>query len=566
MAKARSWKVSVMRLAKFRMVFIVGLLGVPTSAVAQSALATDANTELALVNRLTWGANATEMERIRAMGPERWLQAELHPAPGDHLPPRAQAEISALPMLQTPLPDLVRDLAARVADAKAAQASSATPVLPGDASVANAPPGTAPAPAMAPSAMVGAPAADMAPMPAPLTPQQVRNSTLGAAFKEDQARLILRDLYSTDQLREQMAAFWLNHFSVYADKDEIRLSLAQYEDRAIRPYALGRFRDLLEADLRSPAMLRYLDNSQNAAGHINENYAREIMELHTLGLGTGAGAPYTQNDVQELARILTGVGVLNPQALDRDPPHPRPGAIRDGLFTFNPARHDYGDKLFLGHVIKGTGYDEVVQALDILATHPATAAHISRELAEYFVADAPPPALVNRMAARFLESHGDIAAVLDVMAHSPEFAASLRQPLLKDPQHYILSSLRMAYDDRVIVNTGPVVGWLNRLGQPLYGHLTPDGYPPERSAWNGPGQIEQRFEIAQTIGGGAAGLFKGEAQGATALPAFPVLQGALYYSVIADQLGAPTRAALNAATSPQEWNTFFLSSPEFMGR
>jgi hypothetical protein len=170
------------------------------------------------------------------------------------------------------------------------------------------------------------------------------------------------------------------------------------------------------------------------------------------------------------------------------------------------------------------------------------------------------------MAARWAQSGGDVAAVLDLLFHSAEFKASLAHPLLKDPQHYVISALRMAYGDRVVANVQPVSQWLNRLGQPFYGHLTPDGYPAERGAWNGPGQIEQRFEIAQTIGSGSAGLFKGEAPDVVAKPGFPVLQGALYYGGLDKRLSATTVAALAQAGSPQEWNIFFLASPDFMGR
>src|SRR6201994_922000 len=177
-----------------------------------------------------------------------------------------------------------------------------------------------------------------------------------------------------------MTWFWLNHFNVHMYKRDIRAMVGDYEDQAIRPRALGRFRDLLEATLRHPAMLRYLDNAENAAGRINENYAREIMELHTLGVGSG----YTQKDVQELARILTGVGVN----LTPDGPKVRPALrsqmVRDGLFVFNPNRHDYGDKIFLGHRINGRGLAEVDQALDILSRAPATSRFISRKLALFF--------------------------------------------------------------------------------------------------------------------------------------------------------------------------------------
>ncbi len=177
--------------------------------------------------------------------------------------------------------------------------------------------------------------------------------------------------------------------------------VGDYEDQAIRPHALGKFRDLLEATLRHPAMLRYLDNDQNAAGHINENYAREIMELHTMGVGSG----YTQKDVQELARILTGVGIRpEARAAEAQARNGSSSTSATGLFEFNPNRHDFGDKVFLGHTIKGSGFAEVEQALDILAASPATAHHVSQQLATYFVGDNPPPALVDRMAATFQRS------------------------------------------------------------------------------------------------------------------------------------------------------------------
>jgi len=209
--------------------------------------------------------------------------------------------------------------------------------------------------------------------------------------REAAARDLLRDLYSDDQLKEQMAWFWVNHFNVQAAKANLRAMVGDYENAAIRPRALGRFRDLLEATLKHPAMLRYLDNADNAAGHVNENYARELMELHTMGVDSG----YTQQDVQELARILTGVGI-DPSPGDPNPGvHPAGDLIHAGLFEFNPNRHDYGDKVLLGHPIKGRGFAEVEEALDILCRQPATARHISLELAQYFVSDDPPDRLAT---------------------------------------------------------------------------------------------------------------------------------------------------------------------------
>jgi len=237
--------------------------------------------------------------------------------------------------------------------------------------------------------------------------------------------------------------------------------------------------------------------------------------------------------------------------------------MRDGLFEFNPARHDFGDKVVLGQTIKGRGFAEVEQALDLLCRHPATAKHIARQIAMYFVADDPPAALVDRMTQTFTRTDGDIAAVLDTMFHAPEFTASLGARF-KDPMRYVLSAVRLAYDTKVIVNTGPVQNWFNRLAEGLYNHQTPDGYAMVSTAWSGPGQMMTRFEIARQIGSNSAGLFKPQEPDAAELPAFPLLQNALYFSSLRLTLHGPTLAALDKAVSPQDWNTLLLSSPEFM--
>jgi uncharacterized protein (DUF1800 family) len=269
--------------------------------------------------------------------------------------------------------------------------------------------------------------------------------------------------------------------------------------------------------------------------------------------------------VQELARILTGVGIN----LTPDGPKVRPALrsqlVRDGVFVFNPNRHDYGDKTFLGHRIAGRGLAEVDQALDILNRAPATARFISRKLALYFVSDDPPPALVERMAAMFRRTDGDIAAVLKTMFDSAELKTSLGTHF-KDPMHFVVSAVRLAYDDRPIVNTQPLQNWLNRMAEPLYGRQTPDGYGLVEAAWTSPGQMAMRFEIAHVIGSGAAPLF--HALGTTE-PAEPMpLQLAASASLQAMQLrlGQQTREALNTATTAQDWNTLFLASPEFMRR
>ena len=475
--------------------------------------------DLALLNRLTWGVSAPAAADMAAMGLRRWLDRQLRPSSDDALPAAAQAQLDAAPTAHEPMADLVVRMDAQI--------HAANQLTDPDQKKAA---------------------------------QQAYQQAMTDLARQAAARSMLRDVYSPDQLQEQLTWFWFNHFNVHQYKRDIRAMVGDYEDRAIRPHALGHFRDLLEATLKHPAMLRYLDNDQNAAGHINENYARELMELHTMGVGSG----YTQKDVQELARILTGVGV----SLLPDAPKLRsayqPLYVREGLFEFNPNRHDFGDKIFLGHTIRGSGFAEVEEALDILARDPATAHHLSVQLATYFIGDDPPNPVIERMSAAFRRSDGDIAATLRALFACREFDATLGQHL-KDPAHYVVSAVRMAYGDRVVLNTQPMQNWLNRLGEGLYNHETPDGYPMNSAPWSGPGEMAVRFEIARQIGSGTAGLFRAPGAGADQ-PAFPQAQNALYYQAVEPTLTTTTRAALFQAASPQEWNTLFFSSPEFMRR
>jgi uncharacterized protein (DUF1800 family) len=479
--------------------------------------------DLNLLNRITWGASPSGAQELAALGADKFLDRQLHPIGEGALPREAQAQIDALSISHTPMETFVADMdqqnkaANAITDPEQRQAA-----------------------------------------------QKAYQDSLARYGREAAVRSLLRDLYSPSQLREELTWFWLNHFNVHLYKSNIRLLIGNYEDTAIRAHALGRFRDLLAATLRHPAMLRYLDNDQNAAGHINENYAREIMELHTMGVGSG----YTQNDVQELARILTGASVnQSPQSTPAPKLKPEQEGqyARTGLFEFNPNRHDYGDKVFLGHPIKGRGLAEIDEALDLLSRAPATARFVTRKLAMYFVSDNPSAALVDKMAATFRQTDGDIVAVLKTMFGSPEFQMSLGLQF-KDPMRYVISAIRLAYDDKVILNTGPLQGWLGRMAEPLYGHETPDGYPLAEAAWNGPGQMATRFEIARAIGSGSAGLFKPEGPDAIDHPAFPQPANALYFTSLRPTLSSSTRQALDQAISPQDWNTLFLASPEFMRR
>jgi uncharacterized protein (DUF1800 family) len=370
-------------------------------------------------------------------------------------------------------------------------------------------------------------------------------------------RDLLRALYSPSQLQEQMTWFWLNHFSVYQQKAELRWLIGDYEEQAIRPHALGHFRDLVLATLEHPAMLQYLDNRQNRAGHTNENYARELLELHTLGVDGG----YTQQDVQQLALILTGVG-LNAEQSPALRPEWQGLYRRQGAFEFNPAHHDFSDKVLLGQRIRGHGFDEVEAAVTLIVREKACARFISAKIARYFAADNPPPALVDRMTQTFVHTDGDIAAVLRTMFLAPEFTAAAGGKF-KDPERFIVSAVRFAYDGRPISNARPLLRWLNDLGEAPYAHQTPDGYPLTESSWASAGQMSRRFEIARAIGSGNAGVFDPEDGGAAGASGFAQLSSRLYFSTMEPLLSAQTRSVLSQANSQQEWNLLLLASPEF---
>ena len=284
------------------------------------------------------------------------------------------------------------------------------------------------------------------------------------------------------------------------------------------------------------------------------------MELHTLGVNGG----YTQQDVQQLARVLTGVGVHageSPNSRPRLKPEWQDLYRRVDAFEFNPARHDFGDKVLLGHPIKGRGFAEVEEAVSLIVKQPACAHFISVELARYFVADDPPAPLVDRMAQTFTRTDGDISAVLKEMFLAPELDASLGGKF-KDPMRFVISSVRLAYDGRDISNARPMLNWLNGLGEIPFGRPTPDGYPLTELAWASSGQMSRRFEIARAIASGNAALFDSE-DGAARGGGFPQLSNRLYYEAIEPFLRPRTRDALTHAVSQQEWNTLLLASPDF---
>jgi uncharacterized protein (DUF1800 family) len=373
-----------------------------------------------------------------------------------------------------------------------------------------------------------------------LTPQQreqlmAMNNPQQVVATELMQGKILRAAYSERQLDEVMTDFWFNHFNVFIGKGADRYLVTEYERDVIRPHALGKFQDLLMATAKSPAMLFYLDNWQSVGPRsqvglgeaprsmnnprmrngrlegpfgtgpfgrpypypgpqqrapqqtqakgkkqqrgLNENYAREVMELHTLGVDGG----YTQKDVTELARVLTGWTIKEPR--------------KGGDFEFNERMHEPGTKFVLGHNIKEHGEDEGKEMLKLLAHHPSTAHFISKKLATRFVSDNPPEALVNRMAETFLKSDGDIRQVLRTMFQSPEFwAPEAFRAKVKTPLEFLVSAVRASGAD--IANAMPLVQTLNQMGMPLYGAQPPTGYSMKAETWVNSSALLNRMNFA----------------------------------------------------------------------
>jgi uncharacterized protein (DUF1800 family) len=313
----------------------------------------------------------------------------------------------------------------------------------------------------------------------------------GVVASELQQAKIVRAIYSERQLLEVMTDFWFNHFNVFQFKDQDAYYTTAYERDVIRPHALGKFYDLLVATAQSPAMLMYLDNwlsigphseaaGKNGQSGLNENYARELMELHTLGVDGG----YTQADVTELARVLTGWTIAQPED--------------GGQFQFDPHRHEPGTKVVLGEKYNDAGNDEALRALDVLAHRPSTAHFISRSIAQRFVSDDPPESLVARMAAKFQSSDGDIREVLRAMIHSPEFwSPEMYRAKFKTPLEFVVSAVRASGAN--IVAPDALVQNLTAMGMPLYGMIPPTGYSTKAATWENTGALLARINFSTVL-------------------------------------------------------------------
>jgi uncharacterized protein (DUF1800 family) len=438
-----------------------------------------------VLNRLTFGARPGDAEKVRAIGVERWIDLQLHPERIDD--PGIDGVVAKYPVFAMAPADVIRDYSVvQQLQRELKKASLDTTMTKAEArrDVLRENPETA-ALVRKTQQFVG----------------QIQSAKLARAVTTER------------QLNEVMVDFWENHFSVFAGKGQTRLFLAQYDRDVIRPNALGKFRDLLGAVAHSPAMLFYLDNFQSVADSahptlvqvrngrrgrlrplfgqparqrpkrgVNENYARELMELHTLGVDGG----YTQKDVQEVARALTG------WSFDR----------RTGAFVFNANAHDAGEKTILGQRFPaGHGEDEGERVLDIVARHPSTARFITTKLARHFVSDDPPQALVDRCASTFRKSDGDIRKTLECVITSPEFfSRAAYRSKVKTPFELVASALRAvnAQPDTT-PRTAQIVA---RLGQPIFGRQTPDGWPDHGDAWMNTGAILNRINFGLTVAAG----------------------------------------------------------------
>jgi len=474
-----------------------------------------------VLNRLTYGPRPGDVQQVKKMGITHFIEEQLHP---ESLPQSAEVSgyIQSHESISMSPPQLFLTFG--------------RPVL----------------------AAVGAAAAKKTDSPEAqqeLVKKVAKN--YGQVIEDFSCEHFVRAEYSPRQLEEIMTDFWFNHFNVSKDKGLDHVWVGNFEDRAIRPYALGRFRDLLGATAHHPAMLFYLDNWQNSvpgseplfqgrkkkklAAGINENYARELMELHTLGVDGG----YTQQDVIALAHILTGLGI--PSRRD----YRTMSDVARVSYVFDPHRHDFSSKVFLGKNIPGAGEREIDYALDVLAASPATAHHISYKLAQYFIADEPPAAAVTACAQTFQRTGGDIKSVLRTLFARPEFwDPKYQSAKFKSPQRYLISTLRASQISPQ--NSKPLLGFLLQTGEPLYGCLTPDGYKNTKAAWLNPDGLLKRISLATALSTGR-------------LPAAPGQQAdpQRVLDAIGKEVKPKTLTAVAKAPEVMR-SALLLGSPEFM--
>jgi uncharacterized protein (DUF1800 family) len=463
------------------------------------------------LSRLTYGARPGDVERVRAMGVSAWIDRQLRPRTvDDSATDRALVELTTLRM---PISEALREfprpdpkLRAKIANGEMSRQEMQA-----------------------------------------LYPMDKRPARIAT---ELQAAKVVRAVTSERQLEELMVDFWFNHFNVFAGKGDVRWYVAAYEREAIRPFAMGKFPDLVRATAYHPAMLFYLDNwlsarpdfvvpvgpNRGRKGGLNENYARELMELHTLGVDGG----YTQKDVTEVARAFTGWTIDRPQT--------------DGHFIFRPGMHDGGEKIVLGQRIPaGGGRDDGERVIEILTRHPATARFIATKLVRRFVSDTPPPALVARVAGTYTSTGGDISAMLRTIFESPEFfSEDAYRAKIKKPFEFVASAVRALGGTTDATGGMALARASAEIGEPLYQAQPPTGYADRGAVWVNAGALLARMNFALGL---ASGRYPHVNVALPALvagadPSSPAaVLDRLLASIVADQPGPETRAVLTAQLS-----------------
>jgi len=487
------------------------------SAAAQRVTAAPATTItgdrriIHVLSRLTYGARPGDVERVRAMGLSAWIDRQLRPGTIDD--DATEQALTELTTLRMPIAEALREFPRPDPKLRAQLASGE----------------------MSRQEMLER------------YPMEKRPARIAG---ELQAAKVVRAVTSERQLEELMVDFWFNHFNVFANKGDVRWYVAAYEREAIRPYAMAKFPDLVRATAHHPAMLFYLDNwlsarpdfrvpagpNRGRKAGLNENYARELMELHTLGVDGG----YTQKDVTEVARAFTGWTIDRPQT--------------DGHFVFRPAMHDTGEKVVLGQRIPaGGGRDDGERVIDILTRSPATARFIATKLVRRFVSDTPPPALVTRVAAAYTSTDGDIAAMLRTIFESPEFSSEdAYRAKIKKPFEFVASAVR-ALGGRTDAQGGMALARASaEIGEPLYQAQPPTGYADRGEVWVNAGALLARMNFALGLASGRYPHVSIELAPlvAGADPAVPsAVLDRLLASIVADQTGPATRAVLTTQLS-----------------
>ena len=460
------------------------------------------------LSRLTYGARPGDVERVRAMGLSAWIDRQLRPRTiDDSATERTLVELTTLRM---PISEALREF------------PRPDPKL--RAQIANG--------EMSRQEM-------MERYPMERRPVRIAD--------ELRAAKVVRAVTSERQLEEVMVDFWFNHFNVFAGKGDVRWYVSAYEREAIRPYAMGRFPDLVRATAHHPAMLFYLDNwlsakpdfrvpvgpNRGRRAGLNENYARELMELHTLGVDGG----YTQKDVTEVARAFTGWTIDRPQT--------------DALFIFRPIMHDTGEKIVLGHrIAAGGGRDDGERVIELLTQHPATARFVATKLVRRFVSDTPPPALVARVAGSYLSTGGEIPAMLRTIFESPEFyREDAYRAKIKKPFEFVASAVR-ALGGSTDAQGGMALARASaEIGEPLYQAQPPTGFADRGEVWVNAGALLARMNFALSLASGRYPHVSVElpALVAGADPGSPAaVLDRLLVAIVADQAGPETRAVLTA--------------------